>query len=156
MIRRLSLTSVVLLIVPQESELMRLVFAMVITLISLCAVALIAPYRRTDNNTDSPRRTFWQVFCRDGFDLGNRLCGHLSAKYRAAQTIPGPCRMFPLPRFPPDKSLRRCGSSGRIALMDDTTQRAAGRVRLLWQCPARQSRQLTPVVGAGLLAFRGH
>ena len=51
MIRRLSLTSVVLLIVPQESELMRLVFAMVITLISLCAVALIAPYRRTDNNT---------------------------------------------------------------------------------------------------------
>jgi len=51
MIRRLSLTSVVLLVVPQESELMRLVFAMVITLISLCAVALIAPYRRNDNNT---------------------------------------------------------------------------------------------------------
>ena len=46
-------------------------------------------HRRADNNTDSPRRTFWQVFCREGFDLGGRLCGHLSEQYRAAQTIPG-------------------------------------------------------------------
>ena len=60
-------------------------------------------HRRTDNNTDSPRRTFWQVFCREGFDLGDRLCSHLSARYRAAQTIPS-----------------------RIALVDDTAQRAAG------------------------------
>ena len=43
------------------------------------------------------------MFCREGFDLGGRLCGHLSKQYRAAQTIPA-----------------------RIALMDDTAQRAAG------------------------------
>lgn len=61
-------------------------------------------HRRTDNQTDSPRRTFWQVFCRPDFNLGDRLCGHLSAEYRAAQTIPT-----------------------RIALMDDSTQRGAGR-----------------------------
>ena len=60
-------------------------------------------HRRTDNRSDSPRRTFWQVFCRDGFNLGDRLCGHLSSEYRAAQTVPG-----------------------RIALMDDATQRSAG------------------------------
>lgn len=49
--RRLALTGVVLLLIPIEEETMRLIFAQVITLISLLAVALIAPYKRRDNNT---------------------------------------------------------------------------------------------------------
>jgi hypothetical protein len=104
---------------------------------------------RADNNTDSPRRTFWQVFCREGFDLGGRLCGHLSEQYRAAQTIPGTfvtfllvsvyvsvCLSLSVSLFlslfvcPPllfvGCSLT-CGvCSGRIASMDDAAQRAAG------------------------------
>ena len=51
MARRLSLTGFVLLVLPPERETMRLVFAQVVTLISVCAVSLIQPYKRADNNT---------------------------------------------------------------------------------------------------------
>ena len=51
MLRRLLLTGAVLLIIPPEAEAMRLLFAQVVTLCSLCAVGLIQPYKRSDNNT---------------------------------------------------------------------------------------------------------
>lgn len=49
--RRLALTGVVLLIFPAEVETLRFTFAQVITFCSLCAVALIQPYKRKDINT---------------------------------------------------------------------------------------------------------
>ena len=51
MARRIALTGFVLLVLPPEQDTMRLVFAQVVTLVSLCAVSLIAPYKRPDNNT---------------------------------------------------------------------------------------------------------
>ena len=49
--RRLLLTGFVFLVLPPAMETVRLLFAQVLTLISLCAVALIQPYKRADNNT---------------------------------------------------------------------------------------------------------
>ena len=60
-------------------------------------------HRRTDNTTPHPRRTFWQVFRRQGEGIGDRLCAHLSQEYRARQTDPT-----------------------RIALLDDRMLREAG------------------------------
>lgn len=51
MVRRLLLSGFVFLIMPPEMEMMRLLFAQLITLVSLCAVGLIQPYKRSDNNT---------------------------------------------------------------------------------------------------------
>ena len=51
MIRRLALTGFVLLLIPPESETLRLFFAQIVTLIAICAIKLLAPYKRKDNNT---------------------------------------------------------------------------------------------------------
>lgn len=122
-------------------------------------------HRRTDNNTDSPRRTFWQVFCREGFDLGGRLCGHLSAKYRAAQTIPGMFCVSALCWRSAVSSKFECVSdvTARIALLDDSAQRAVGQVGLLVRSALKTLAMDQPhpalirsFVGAGSLASRGY
>jgi hypothetical protein len=57
-------------------------------------------HRRTDNDSASARRTFWQVYnTNPRHELGDRLCAHFSESYRQSQTDPQ-----------------------RIALLDDSAQ----------------------------------
>ena len=66
-------------------------------------------HRRTDNISDRPRRILWQVFGREGSDVGDRLCGHLSSEYRAA-----------VARRNPERAKLMTGPDWRLEEIDQT------------------------------------
>lgn len=51
MLRRLALTGFVVLVLSPETESLRLLFAQVVTFVSMNAIIFIRPYKRADNNT---------------------------------------------------------------------------------------------------------